>query len=426
MTLPAPGCSGRNLVWLLWHPMLLWRTLFLRFLGSATWPKLVGAVLATALVLGPAVDSSARGAKDPSAERAEVRKKKAAVASSVNALKATDRELEAALDDLNEHVAGEEALLAEARRAANAADAAHTEAIAAVNAKKAEIDALKAQIREFAVQAFVHPPADDALAALDTSDPGEAAEKRALLEMQNTNDADLLDQMSAAQEDLEVAQKVAEEAKARADAKKSEVASRLAQVQAARNQKAALASEVDARLERALSEAAGLEALDRSLSEQIRRQQEELARRSGGGRGGGASGPVGNVNTSIVTCPSGGRMSVATSIAGSVQELLDGAAGTAASSLCGGGYRSPQGQIDARRRNGCPDIYDSPPSACRTPTARPGQSMHERGLAIDFTCNGSVISSRSGPCWDYLAANAGRYGLKNLPSEPWHWSTNGN
>ena len=99
--------------------------------------------------------------------------------------------------------------------------------------------------------------------------------------------------------------------------------------------------------------------------------------------------------------------------------------GTDAASLCGGGYRSSQAQIDARKRNGCPDIYDSPPSSCRTPTARPGQSMHERGLAIDFTCNGSIISSRSGPCWNFLAANAPGYGLKNLPSEPWHWSTNG-
>jgi peptidoglycan hydrolase CwlO-like protein len=412
-------------VWLLLRPLLLWRMLHLRLKGSFTWPKAVGIVLTAALVLGPTIDSGAKVAKDPSAERAQVRKQKAAVAAQVNTLKASDAELEKALDDLNEHVAGEEALLAEARRAANAADAAYSDAVAAVAAKKAEIEALRGKIRDFAVQAFVHPPADDALQALDTTDPGEAAEKRALLELQNTNDADLLDQMSAAQEDLEVAQKMAEEAKARADAKKGEVASRVAEVKSARDQKQAVADEVDARLERALSEAAGLEALDRQLSEQIRKQQEELARRSGGGKG-GSSGPIGNVATSIVNCPNGGRMSVASSIAGDVQALLDAAAGTAASGICGGGYRSPQAQIDARRRNGCPDIYDSPPSSCRTPTARPGQSMHERGLAIDFTCNGNIIGSRSGPCWEYLSANAGRYGLHNLPSEPWHWSTNGN
>ena len=52
--------------------------------------------------------------------------------------------------------------------------------------------------------------------------------------------------------------------------------------------------------------------------------------------------------------------------------------------------------------------------------------MHERGLAIDFTYAGRVIGSRSSPAYKWLAANTSRYGFYNLPSEPWHWSTNGN
>ena len=52
--------------------------------------------------------------------------------------------------------------------------------------------------------------------------------------------------------------------------------------------------------------------------------------------------------------------------------------------------------------------------------------MHEQGLAIDFTHGGSLISSRSSAAFQWLAANAGRFGFRNLPSEPWHWSTNGN
>jgi LAS superfamily LD-carboxypeptidase LdcB len=50
--------------------------------------------------------------------------------------------------------------------------------------------------------------------------------------------------------------------------------------------------------------------------------------------------------------------------------------------------------------------------------------MHERGLAIDFTQNGQTISrGSSGFAW--LSAHAASYGLYNLPSEPWHWSVNG-
>jgi LAS superfamily LD-carboxypeptidase LdcB len=51
--------------------------------------------------------------------------------------------------------------------------------------------------------------------------------------------------------------------------------------------------------------------------------------------------------------------------------------------------------------------------------------MHEQGLAIDFTADGGIITSRSSPAYRWLQANASRYGLYNLPSEPWHWSVNG-
>jgi LAS superfamily LD-carboxypeptidase LdcB len=96
--------------------------------------------------------------------------------------------------------------------------------------------------------------------------------------------------------------------------------------------------------------------------------------------------------------------------------------------LSGGGYRDPAAQVAVRRSNcGSSDyaVYNAPPSSCRPPTARPGSSQHELGLAIDFTWNGSIISSRSNAAFKWLAGHAGRYGLSNLPSEPWHWSTSG-
>ena len=106
------------------------------------------------------------------------------------------------------------------------------------------------------------------------------------------------------------------------------------------------------------------------------------------------------------------------------------AASSSGINLCGGGYRSSADQIETRRAN-CGDsyyaIYQMPSSQCSPPTAPPGTSMHERGLAVDFTCNGGgVIGSRSSPCFQWLASNASSYGFYNLPSEPWHWSTNGN
>jgi hypothetical protein len=52
--------------------------------------------------------------------------------------------------------------------------------------------------------------------------------------------------------------------------------------------------------------------------------------------------------------------------------------------------------------------------------------MHERGLAVDFTCGSGYAIGRSSPCYSWLVSNAGSYGFINLPSEPWHWSVNGN
>src|SRR3546814_21028560 len=141
----------------------------------------------------PIVSSASRSGSDPSAERERVRAQKANVATQVDALRATDAQVEAALADLQANVAGQEALLGEAQRAAPEAREAHAAATAAVGAKQAEIEQLRADIREFAVQAFVHPPADDALAALHSSDPGEAAAKRALPDLHNTHDPDLPD-----------------------------------------------------------------------------------------------------------------------------------------------------------------------------------------------------------------------------------------
>lgn len=92
--------------------------------------------------------------------------------------------------------------------------------------------------------------------------------------------------------------------------------------------------------------------------------------------------------------------------------------------LTGSSYRDPAQQIALRQAH-CGTshyaIYEMPASRCRPPTARPGTSNHERGLAIDF----HNCSTRSTACHRWLAANASRFGVHNLPSEPWHWSVDG-
>lgn len=92
--------------------------------------------------------------------------------------------------------------------------------------------------------------------------------------------------------------------------------------------------------------------------------------------------------------------------------------------LSGGGFRTKQRQIQLRTINGCPDVWTAPASSCRVPTAIPGRSLHEIGLAIDITSGGTSLTANSAG-FKWMAANAGKYGFVNLPSEPWHWSITG-
>ena len=122
-----------------------------------------------------------------------------------------------------------------------------------------------------------------------------------------------------------------------------------------------------------------------------------------------------------------GGIQVSASIAGNLQALLAAAAADGIN-FGGGGYRDPAGQIAVRKSN-CGSssyaIYQEPASSCSPPTARPGTSMHERGLAIDFTDGGSHPDPRLAPASPGCKGHASCFGLYNLPSEPWHWSTNG-
>ena len=92
--------------------------------------------------------------------------------------------------------------------------------------------------------------------------------------------------------------------------------------------------------------------------------------------------------------------------------------------ISGGGFRTKQRQIELRKINGCPDVWTSPASSCRVPTAIPGRSLHEIGMAVDITSGGKSLTSKS-PAFKWLKVHAGKYGFVNLPSEPWHWSITG-
>ena len=406
-----------------------------RQLTTGNWLRRVVAVVLTVAALTPSI--SAAQQPDPGAteqERDEVRAREAEVVIEVDALKAQDAEVRAALAEIERNVARQRSELqaAESAQAQGEADlAAATQAVADARRR---IDELNVQADRLVVDSFVNPPSDYALEPLRVGSMTDAAVVQAVLEMQGKRDADLLERLDQAHESLEDEQVKKESAATEATEAREAAARELDDVEAALGQQRAFAADVEQRLNARLAEAESLRTLDAALSDRLAQEQAALAAQLAAA----AQPPAQDVAPSeiapapgglvTVSCPGGGSITVAGSIGGNVQALLNDAAADGVM-LCGGGYRDPEEQIELRRAHcGTSNyaIYEMPASQCSPPTAIPGTSMHEQGLAIDFTCNGGGTVSSSDECWDWLQANAVGYGLYNLPSEPWHWSTNGN
>ena len=407
---------------------------------TGAWSRRVLAVVVAVAALTPSV--SAAQEPDPTAteqERDEVRGRQAEVVLELDALEAQDAEVRAALAEIERNVARQRSELQQAERVQAQGEAELAKATQAVADAQRRIAELNEQADRLVVDSFVNPPSDNALEPLRAGSITDAAVMQAVLEMQGDRDAQVLERLAQAQDALEAEQAKKEAAAAEARRAREAAAQELEDVEAALGQQQAFAADLEERLNAKLAESEALRTLDATLSDRLAREQAELAAQLAAAQAAAAQPPPpddvapsqiapapGGLAT--VTCPVGGSITVAGSISGNVQALLDAAAADGAM-LCGGGYRNPEEQIQLRRAHcGTSNyaIYEMPASQCSPPTAIPGTSMHEQGLAVDFTCNGGGTVSTGDECWDWLQANAVGFGLYNLPSEPWHWSTNAN
>jgi peptidoglycan hydrolase CwlO-like protein len=409
------------------------------------------ASLAAVLVLGVAAPSPAQSSdEDPRAKREQVRSDAAEVASSVDALEADADEVSSALAALESDVAATDAALADARRDVDSAELAVERAEEQVAITEAELGELTDLMRSTAIDAYMGGRYDDALDEFSASDANEAAVRKVLLETGTGDHRDVAEELRGTRARLEAERAEADARREEAEARRSELDQRSAAARTSRDRQASLVADVDERLNARLGEAAALADLDGELSSQIAadearvadlarqaRARDEAAKEqaeaaeaasppAGGGGGGGPVVIPPDIPTSGDMVNVGGIV-VHSSIAGNLRGLL-GAAASAGISLSGNGYRDINRQIALRQQN-CGSsqyaIWQMSPSACSPETAIPGRSMHEQGLAIDFTVNGQFVNSRGSSGFQWLAANAPGYGFRNLPSEPWHWSSTG-
>ena len=381
--------------------------------------------------------------------RAELQEDRATLASELDVLTADRDEVVAALDALEAHAAAEQAALATATREASDAFEAAGRARVSESRIIVRLHERTTQLQDLAVEAYIGDPgvAGELGALVRARSVGDAAKGALLVDLEVERQDALATELVRLRAAREAAREATAAASSDAAARREEVAARVVAVEDARDRQAAFAATVEAQLERRLAEAAGLEALDAELAAEIVEGERVLAERlaaeaaartaaeqaRAADAAASAVGDGDHVDADGDAAPPSGRVvsvggiQVDASLAEPLAALL-AAAEADGVPLGGGGFRDRAAQI-ARRLDNCGpshhDLYLRPASSCSPPTARPGHSMHERGLAIDFTYAGALIGNRANPGYLWLSVNAGRFGLRNLPSEPWHWSTTG-
>jgi len=432
-----------------------------------------GVALLVAAPLG--APASAQG--DARAERHDVRREQDRLAEQIDVLRASDADIAAALDEIDGAIAAQETALREALAAADAAAAAVRQAERDLQLAHRDVDVLEQAIVEMAVASYVHPPTADLVQSLQARSLSDALKQRTYLDARAQRDLNLLDLLEdAEQRAAEVAAEVAAASEA-ADRAVEAADAQLVRLEDERQHQAAFAADLQVRIDGALAEAAALADLDAELSEEIAAEQAALIARlpppptpvpevtdvpevaapaptttaptvaapTTTAAPASSDEPTTTTttrpSTTTTTRPPTVRydpppvppletvrgFTVHAEIATDVAAMLDAAAADGVT-FGGSAYRSTERQIQLRIANCGPTEYDiwyRPASTCSPPTAVPGRSLHEQGRALDLTYEGRLITTRANRGFQWLAANAASYGLFNLPSEPWHWSTTG-
>ncbi|MEZ5260417.1 MAG: M15 family metallopeptidase [Acidimicrobiales bacterium] len=247
-------------------------------------------LLSSTVVLQSAASPSAAQATDPAvtvtapppptgedlaSTQSSLRQQQATLAAELDVLHATADEVSRAIAALDANVAAQQATTSQAVATADAARAAEAAAAARVATAQAEVDRLQIQLRDMAVGLYVRPPIDDAVHAVINASPNDAPLRFSLAKYRVESVTDVLRAAEEARDELRRAQDEAAAATAAAESAEQVEQRKLADLQAARAQQQAFATEVGDRIDRDLFEASMLAEQDAELSARI--QAEEIA-----------------------------------------------------------------------------------------------------------------------------------------------------
>jgi len=252
---------------------------------------------------GAAADSLAAQRQRRNALRAQ----RARLASQLDTLKASDRELENAVSALGAQVKATQAQATAARRAVESARQAVTEAEAQLTRTEGEITAMAAEVKARAVASYVRPQGDLISSLATASDLNEATRRTAYLTQVANRGRDVVDRLGAAREDQQIQQEATRKAREAADARKASADAKAKSAADALFEQARAKAALDGRIREFQSQMAAMAASDAGLSNLIRQREGAAGRASRGGAVTG--GPVtGGVSARGLSWPTSGRV----------------------------------------------------------------------------------------------------------------------
>jgi murein DD-endopeptidase MepM/ murein hydrolase activator NlpD len=215
-------------------------------------------------------------------KRDAARRRHAQLATQLNGLRASDKELAAAVAALDTQVAAQSAAARAAESAAGAADVALTQAEARLAATAGRIGKLRNLLARRAVSAYMRPSGETVIEVLQSRDLGEVSRRTTMLRRVASNDRDVLDQLHAAQQDESIQRHASAKARQLAQDRRAAVQDRLGQLTDAQAQQVRVRAGLDARIRDYAQEANDVAALEGLLSARIRADEQRLAAQQSG------------------------------------------------------------------------------------------------------------------------------------------------
>ena len=241
--------------------------------------------------MGLAAPAHAQSVSSARRKQAAAKARRARVAAQLDAARASDRQLQAAVQALNNHIASQQAGTDAARQAAAAAD----QALAAVQTKLAntqrQATQLRTAVKSRAVAAYVTPSGTGISQVLESRDLNEATRKREMLDQVVGGDRSDLERLKATEDDLSLAQQQLGKAQKEAAARRRQAEARLVALKYARSQQDRLRSALNDRIKDYLAEADAVAKEEASLVAYIRTHSAPTRSSRGGD-----SGDVGRVS----------------------------------------------------------------------------------------------------------------------------------